>query len=479
MRTLPQDLKDRLIHRFAPILLLARDEPDYPVSPGDYVEHCALWSSGPPLHPKDSWGLPDAAGRRPLVERGGLRLQLSGQTPDSEPPAVPYGGASFSRSKRSEELWLDFAGWGDGTVVTSASRNTRISQRPRPALTQPIYTPEVWSVDEWLEQLGPGTRASLFGIGPEQRASQVAGAIVVGYHLLFPWHRQPRPHTLLNPADDPYTGDYEGDWTSYAVILRLDPDRDGTDARDATPIFGAFGQRWRGSSPDFVDLAASRVELRPWATLVTSGDHAAVVAARGTHNLYPYESSPGAGDTVSTQWIEFGQSTGEPANEFVSDSVEKPFFAYLAAKVLAGTALGGVVGFIVGAIAAAAEAEWAEEEGVIEEPKLEQPPGGVSENDSDAPNDAETQSFRIAIPPGGSTPPDVSSQGSELRDWLPPSTAIITPAPTFVVQGTGRLRLPVRWGVRCVDDGLLRRSGIFFPDYRAQIVDELLKAATT
>src|SRR5688572_23557229 len=91
-----QPLRIKLLERFAPILFLHKDEPSFPVSPIEYVEHAALWSSSPPKHPKMDWGLPFGGGRQPLVPHGGMSLN----------PAHDVGGASDPDSDGVPEHYL-------------------------------------------------------------------------------------------------------------------------------------------------------------------------------------------------------------------------------------------------------------------------------------------------------------------------------------------------------------------------------------
>ena len=99
--------------------------------------------------------------------------------------------------------------------------------------------------------------------------------------------------------------------------------------------------------------------LRPWSNLLKVEDHPVVVAASGTHNLYPHDEPVAPNGTIKPTWLDFGQRTSEPANELVKDATEEPYAAVLAIKILAGLAVGGPIGLIVGAAASAAEASWA------------------------------------------------------------------------------------------------------------------------
>lgn len=484
----PTDLKYALIERFTPLLYLDRDEPDYPVSPVEYVESAALWTSTPPDHVKSGWGKPAGADRVPLIEHKGISLNPAHDvegTADPDGDGVPEYYLGHQDQERGGypylapeywEVWFDICGWQDDDHVSAGSKNRRTDPGPRPSLSQPWFSADVWSTEELLEQLPPEQLAARFGLNPADRSEKIEGVVAVAFHFLFPLHRQRRRGTESDPDDDQYTGDYEGDWASFTVIGRLDTSlSETTTAGELTPLYGAFGQRWRGMSQDYEDLAAERLVLRPWASMLAVGDHPVVVAASGTHNLHPHDPPLHPDGTIRPQWIDFGLSQSEPANSYVRDSTEEPWSPVFAIKVLAGFLLGGPIGLLVGLAAVEAEASWAEEEGLFEPPKLD--PSPPPEQDNPLADDAaDLEKQNVATPLGISTPPLIDPVQSEVREWeVTPEEALVDDLIVLAPYGSGhRPSYTGRWGVRCHEDQFLRRSGIRVPAYRALVIDAIL-----
>ena len=486
-----QSEKIALIERFAPILFLHEEEPAFPVSPIGYVEASALWSSTPPGHPKMGWGLPRRGARRPLIPHKGISLDPAHDTagtadPDGDGVPEHYLGHSGRGTfpflnPRGLELWLDFAGWHDGHEVTASSANQRTTLEARPLLRQPCYTAEVWTIEEWRDQIGPQETLLRFGLAPQQHPPQLANLAVISYYLLFPLHRQPRPITARDPEDDPNTGNYEGDWTCFAVVVRVSGHEQPS--LSVEPVFGAFGRRWRGASRDFEEHSLNRMGLRPWNTLETVDDHAVVQASHGTHNLYPHDPPQTESGSIRPQ-EGIGDSLSGVGNSFVQDLVEQPGSAGMAlvtaAKIAAGFAIAGIFGAIVGAIAAGAEAALAAEEGIVDVPELEMEGGGGSEGDIDAEEiDSEesglsTQS-RVATPTG-TVPPFADPDDADIQPWSCTAAEALgeVAAPLLFPAVPDHPRFEGRWGVRCVEDPQARRIGIKFPRYRQQVVDALL-----
>lgn len=455
---LPRPLRIHLIEKFTPLLYLDVGEPAYPVSPADYAEHCALWSSLPPDHLKNNWGLPAGSDRQPLVARGNIQSQV--------PLPLAQG----------HERWLDFSGWQDGTAVTPTSLNRRSAERPGTDLVQPWYSADVWGMDDLAQTLGPTALAARFGLDPADRPPQIDGVVVVSYHFQFPVHRQPRHLTTHPPADDPYSGDYEGDWTTFAVVTRApNVPGDALAVDDCVPIHGAFGQRWRPVAPDHAEHVFERMVLRPWGSVLKVGHHPVVVAAPGTHNLYPHDEPKNPDGTITIQWFDEGQRQSEPANNFARDSTEEPFSKVFALKVLAGFLLAGPFGAAIAGAAAGAEAADAEEEGLYEPPKLN--PDPPPESDDPLGEDAsDIEKDKIGKPQSVPVVPLADPRQSETRDWRSsPEEALLDDSLLLSPEGfPDRHGFDGRWGVRCTNDPVLIRSGIRFPSYRSQIIDALL-----
>lgn len=483
---LDRQVKIELVERFTPILYLDEHEPDFPVDATEYVERAALWTSTPPHDRKDLWGLPSGASRRPLIPKGGISLNPAFDTegtwdPDgdgvdeyylghSDGQGYPYLSAT-DEEVPGKELWLDLAAWQDGDGVGPGTENRRALGKSPGILRQPCYKADAWTLDELREQLGNDGVSRRFGIGPEETPEVLRGLVVVAFHFLFLTHREARKGTAHPKETDPYSHDYEGDWSTFAVVCRAD-DPGEVSARGCRPLFAAYGQRWRTVAPDHEGYVPEQMVLKRWESVLSVDEHPVVVAAPGTHNLYPHDEPRNPDGTITPQWVGFGSSTSEPANSFVSDAVEQPAASLFAAKVLAGFVLGGFLGAIVGVLAAEAESDV---EGLYEPPKLDKPP--VPSPDDPLSEDAsDLEKDKTAKPQGLDNPPLVDASVSDIRDWAtsPRDSLIDDFLPLQQDLARGGARFEGRWGVRCSDDPLLMRGGIRFPAYRLQIVDALL-----
>lgn len=473
---LPEYLRIALVERFSPILCIDPEEPSYPVSPPDYVRAAALWASTPPEHPRMGWGRPGAVGREPLVPHGGIVLDADGTMP----------GLGEGEGERERERWLDHRGWQDGPEVLPSSVNRR-ALIDDGALEQPWFTCDVWTLADLMEGIGPEQFAPRFGLGPEDRPPQLDRVAVLSFGFLFPGHRQPRRRTLRDPAEDPWSGDYEGDWCHFSVVLRCGvEDMEGADAGDFVPLTGCFGQRLRGTNADRDGHATERALLRPWSSLIRVGDHPVVVASAGIHNLHPHDPPLNPDGGIDLKWVDFGKTISEPANDFVQKAVEQPAAALFSAKVLAGAAagsfLGGLagaaVGAIVGGIAAAAEAAEAEKEGLYDVPKLGEeappPPPGEDPVSEDAVDLAKDKVAKSAL---AANPPFFDPAQAESRDWACTAGQALADGAWVVAIQDGLLASDGRWGVRCDHDGFQIRSGLRLPAYRFHVVDALLQQA--
>lgn len=476
---LPRALKIGLIERFRPILYMDQSEPDFPVSPIAYAERAALWSSQPPLHSKNGWGIPSGTDRVPLIPHRGISLDPAhdvGGAADPDDDGVPehyLGQGGEGRfpflTATGHELWLDFASWQDGAKVTPVSANHRAAGADGAEVAQPWFSADVWNMADISSTLGANAMSARFGLGPDDQPDALSGLIVVAYHFLFPVHRQRRRLTAHVPESDPYSGDYEGDWTTFAVLTRAPAAAEAVvRVEDCVPVHAAFGQRWRPTVPDHDGHVLEQMLLRPWLELLRVGDHAAVVAAIGTHNLYPHDTPVNADGTITPQWIGEGQSASEPANSFVRDSTEQPYVAVLALKIIA---LGPI-----GIILAVAEASDAEEEGLYKVPELD--PAPPPERDDPLAEDAaDIEKGKIGSPLTVESVPLIDPAQAEVRLWAcRPDEALVDDS--LLLSPYGYLDRPAfsgRWGVRCTSDPLLLRTGINFPGYRAQIVDAMLK----
>lgn len=482
---LSERFKLELIEQYLPILLLSKDEPSLPVSIQQYVESAALWDSEPPNHPRSGWGQAAGSDRRPLIERGGISLNpahdVKGMSdPDGDGVAEHYIAEQVEKTypfldPNGRELWFDNAGWQNETKVTPDTVNARAADDIN-VMAQPRYSAEVWSINELRAGLGDDAVIARFGLGPQDRPASLEGLIVIVYRFLFPVHRQPRKLTAMATAIDAWTGDYEGDWTSYAVIGHVDGDLGTSTAAVFKPLFAAYGERWRGTTPDLPNSATERMMLKPWSEVLLADQHGVAMVAKGTHNLYSHDYPKTSAGSVETQWFDWGQTQSEPANSFARDAVQQPYAAVFALKIVAGALIGGPLGALAGVLASAAEGAWADEEGLYEVPEAGEP--GYPDNDPPFENKFDDPVGSDAVSPDGVTDlPLFDPAFGILHHWAnKPEEALMDGSLLFAPVMPAHLpSYAGRWGVVCSQDGFRIRSGMHFPDYRSQIVDALLK----
>ena len=135
----------------------------------------------------------------------------------------------------------------------------------------------------------------------------------------------------------------------------------------------------------------------------------------------------------------------------------------------------GPIGAAIAAASAGAEASEAEKEGLYEPPKLNPDPPPESD-DPLGEAAADIEKDKVGKPQSVATVPLVDANQSETRDWRPSAEEALVDD-SLLLGGEGLLTghaFDGRWGVRCTDDPMLRRSGIRFPLYRGQIIDALL-----
>jgi hypothetical protein len=492
---LPRALAVALVERFVPVLCVDPGEPSYPVSPADYVEAAALWASTPPAHPRAEWGVPSVGGREPLIPRGGISLDPAEDVrglddPDGDGVPEYYLGQDDEDrfpflDPEGREPWLDHGGWQDGDEVAAGTANRRARLGGGPGLVQPWFSSDVWMLEDLAAALGPSQLAAWLGLGAEDRPPQLERVVVLSFGFLFPGHHQPRRLTAREPAEDPWTGDYEGDWCHVSVVTRCEQDDvQGAPLEAFLPLHAAFGQRYRGTGADRDDHATERALLRPWSSLLTVGDHPVVVASAGLHNAHPHDPARNPAGTIDLQWVDFGTSVSEPATGFVQDAVEQPGAALFAAKVLAGAAIGAsiggpfgaAVGAFVGGLAAGAEAASSEESGVYDVPELEpsSPPSPPGE-DPLSEDAVDLAKQNLAKPATVAAPPFFDPAQGEARDWVCSAEESLVDGSLVLDPRDGVAAFRGRWGVRCDGDPLVIRSGLRLPGYRVHVVDALLR----
>ncbi|MBD2066105.1 hypothetical protein H6F93_00910 [Leptolyngbya sp. FACHB-671] len=341
--------KSALITRFTPVLFLNQEEDIFPVRPEAFIERSALWSSKIPHDNKMLWGQGVGTTRIPLISRGGIQIT----------PIDPQ----LLNNNNDRELWLETAGWSRDENVESLSDNRTCNlvtpDRPYQLDSDgPWFYAEVCdlsTIANWFE--GEVLQAQL-GLDWFEFLEVVGKVSFICYYFLFPRHIEAGQLARADGSLEP-SSNYEGDWACFCAVIKHA--NDPTDIDRAEPIFAGFSRHRRGASSDFGDeFNQEYMELLPWEQVSTANGHAGVTVALGTHNLYPLNAAQGEAGGIRPQWFDMGSNASEPGNSFVQDVVESPAGRASAAvtlvKILAGFAIGGLLGAIGGAIAGGAEA---------------------------------------------------------------------------------------------------------------------------
>jgi hypothetical protein len=473
--------KTELLAEYLPLLLVSDDDVGLPLDPALYVARCALWiGQRPRLDDPLAWGA-DAGGsqRGPLVEKGDLTLDT-----------LPLADIPFAR-RAAGELWLDCSGWQSASNVTALTDNRQANLpglRSLFADTTPALRAEVCDAGSWYSLGQTGTASSLLGLAGDELEGILSDVIVINYMLLFPGH-QSSGTQAFSDGTEYGTDNYEADWACFSVVLR----RAANGA--LAPVFGAFSRHMRTQSTDFGDPGnVLRFRVDEWDTVPKVDGHACVLAAPGTHNLYPADLATEDGHpTPQSAGMGYGENLSDATNQWVDDTVQHnpqvpaAIIAVTLAKMLAGSALAGPWGALGGLIAGIAEASTIatkvpnQVEAPNPVPSEKKPPEGDLEDPQDKLKD---EAYVLVAP---SVTPDIAAT---VQRFISFPTAI-----TKTLPWSSRSQAPVnrdkerfwpvhdgiastgyvgRWGVRCSSDPYSRRAGDILPDFRMEIVRNLI-----
>jgi hypothetical protein len=464
----------KLIKRFAPVLFLDKSGDDFPIRPDAFIQRSALWSASVPYDNKMLWGQGAGATRSPLIPRGGIDLN----------------SIQLLLRQTRAELWFETSGWSRDSQVESLTDN-RICNSITPNAYQleidgPWFYAEVCDLDSIKEWFELQTVQEQVGLDWADFLEVIGEVIIISYYFLFPRHIEDRNLARFDSSLEP-SANYEGDWACFCVIAKHSDDP--TAIESAEPIFAGFSRGRRGASIDFgSESVQEHMELYPWNQVPTASDHPGVRVSLGTHNLYPLDAQQGEPGGIRPQWFDFGSSISEPGNNLVTDAVESPAgrasSAVTLAKILAGLGIAGPFGAVIGAIAGAAEAA-AIHEGLDEKPELKFGDAKLPEwpDDLEDPRDKLQESgVSLVVLPRGQEGLIPSLLGEteampRLSYWIDDSEQTVVDR-TQQLFWADRLGSTVgykgRWGVRCDDDPFNRRAGGKFPEFRLQILKQLV-----
>lgn len=508
---LSTDDKIALVKKYAPILFFHPEEKFVPIAPEAYISLSALWSGQPPDDKKENWGKNEPGyPRKPLIPKKGISLNPSHDfegtsDPDKDGVNEWYlghkdrrGTSPYLVSNNERELWLDFAGWKDTQDVTSGSSNTLCNvgfslekMKNEWKFTPPrgIYYAEVEELDS--------TSKLLLSLNSPIDYQKIQGTLgdtwIIWYYFFYPIHEEylQRCEEIFDESSD---GNYEGDWNAIAVIIKKPLDLPWESNSYPFPEYVAYGIRLRGLAKEFFpDLLRQGWIIRHWNEVHKYETHARVYIAKGYHNNY---SLPGTHNPIESELF------GIPLSKFLCGGVEgvdkvvteitdtwedikevgKDIGVTLA-KLIAGSGIGGslfgpagaLIGALAGGLAGLAEAlssssdsnntldpevrKKLEQEHAPEDKKY-----GFVLTPSDVPNPLITESPN----------PDENETAVLIKYWENSESPLIVDRESQIWWPNKGEGYNGRWGVRCQNDPLDRRSGITFPNFRETLLNDFV-----
>jgi hypothetical protein len=483
--------KQELLTKHLPILLVNTDDVGIPVDPAQFVKMSALWGGRrPELDNKSLWGsATGVGGRMPLVARGGLDLASLARASRSRPKV----------SQTIDELWLDCGGWSGGQDVDNGTDNRQLNVARLATLFRsdrtPVVSAEVCAGDTW-SALNSNMVERTLGLSVLELSQLLSNTVLINYQMLFTAHTQDAVEGFRDGTEYA-ASNFEGDWVCFSLLLSA-PNAQ-SDPTELQPRFALFERRFRNQSASFGEnREIRRFESIAWEETPKVGSHPLVLVAHGTHNLYPADTATIPSGNVKTQTSGYGSADKitDDIGGWVKKAALKNFATAAAvlgvtlAKMAAGAAIAGPFGALAGLIAGIAEASpiakaLGKDPGPIEiDPENEKPADGKLKNPKDK--------FKT------------KEQGAQAYIVVADETIDIQQISTHftfdatideVLLWSGRSREPVdrelerywptydgfnsqgyvgRWGVRCDDDPFNRRAGDILPDYRIEVLRNIL-----
>lgn len=482
-----------LAKTYEPILLFHPDELYQPIDSKRWFEIAALWSASAPFTDKAKWGFDASPGqkfpRKALVNAGQAALVTAevraGQVDVASDPKylLTRGG--------EVDLFLDVAGWDDSPNVVETSNNTsanlaaigQLTAQANLALFGRRYAVEIVEVNA-IEALLQGLKAGL--TLSQLLQQQIQKPQLLLYYFLYPGHEQELLdcEIALSHVSD---GNFSGDWSCVAILLNQNK-----------PIW--IGHSTHNAGLIEVAIRDLRIGMvvNPWGDASSVNGHPLIFVAKGTHGnwLAPGDHPRTSFSPAKTDISEHSCGAWEGGYEALRDAVneankvtpiaETSKDALVAlAKVVAGAAIGGVLGAIAGGIAAIGEAL------ATNAPQIEGPPPlpGATPVEETPPHPANNRiDVGRALRPAGLTLP-ANINANTVLDWNSNDLVVAGRTYPFVVIRSEQCWWPRdipgappgyegRWGVRVQKDPSDRRCGMQFPDFRRMFFRELLLKLT-
>lgn len=477
-----------LIKRFELILYCAPGERFFPSDVKRYVEKCSLWRA---MDPTGQFATASTWGMGPAIAAGKIAVTASETVGDDvflgKKDATDF---LYLTSTPQQESFLSLFDWRPpDAVLTNASDYANIEAIANAYETGSLNASQFWYHAEFFDTV---RLKSLFATVLASNGHDFADLLkphgstpaalknpaLICYYLFFPAHEEALDG--CSGPDAQHFGDYAGDWGCVAVLIDQ-----ATPSDPFQPLFIGLTNRNIGlvKQPDGSEV---RVGMRvlPWTSVPTpdAPDHPSLAVAKGTHALYmrgetPTPVKPFTPDDLARASCGAAEGTpatsgdGAPPDNFgtVSEDVGIVFL-----KAIACATLGIPAGFIAGFV-------WGEAEAYARshpDPAPPIPPPAPSPTvDKVAPNDTTGKVIHPAdvtlanVTPANAVPWPTDGETINRRRY---DIYVDRDATVLWAGDPQAAGFEGRWGPRVEHDGLLRRSGMLFPNFWRMFFDALV-----
>jgi hypothetical protein len=350
----------QLIRDYEPALFFlgtpggAGAERFFPSDAKRYLEHASLWRAKTPFATRADWGTPVVdAGK--LGARAGEADVFLGERDAS---GVPL----YLTTPPDQECFFDVSGWKSGDQYADLDTlAARYASEPDLMESQFWYHGEFFDADRlhllFNNAVDPGGSVNNFNaLFP----SVLTDPALICYYLFYPGHEESLGGCLDNTGQ-PYDtardyASFAGEWSCIAVLL------------DRTDPSAAYEPKWVGlTNRNIGEIKFGGEEVRvgmrilPWSAMQTfDGQHSRFVVAKGSHALYlpgetPAPVQPLTSPDLGSAFCGRATPITAPPYTKAPSPLSGPI---IFAKLIAGSAAGGMLGPLGGAIGATAGLIW-------------------------------------------------------------------------------------------------------------------------
>jgi hypothetical protein len=475
-----------LIRQYEPALYFSGapgSERFFPSDAKRYLERAALYLAKTPFATRADWGTPVALANQ-LGAISGEGAVFLGQFNESGTPQFP-----FLETVAGQEHFLDVSGWTSNDTHADLDHLASLYATDQVLNGSQFWyhaeffdTPRLQNLFTELVRSGNAFNFNnLFGSAPGNPPVLTDPALIC-YYLFYPAHEESlsgceyAPGQIVDTARD--FASFAGEWSCIALLL----DRPNAAAPYA-PKWAGLSNRNVGKTSVNGEEVRSTMRLLPWAAMdLYQATHPRLFVGRGSHGLYLFGETPPPLTFADPSAAFCGGATSLTTGPVGAPS--PPLYGittgFLMGKVIAGSAVGGLLGPLGGMVGAAAGLVWGIAE-IADTPRLDgvDPPETPSlQSTTDTVDSNGLVIYPKGLPPVGVGPgngrewqsaDNVSIAGREYFFTVDRTTQVLWGNDPDGQGYTGR------WGAHVAQDPQTRRSGMAFPTFWQLFFETLVR----